>query len=163
MERWENRYARGRNGDARGMDHSRADRVRSIAIILLLVLLVGVSIVCVQAFAFRGNCEESMLNRALTECGEAINQVNTLSRSGGSDTAAVLGKIRSNIHVIDVLSAMHQSLYGRALAPSAGFTELYAVIDSYSAKLKNGSATIDELTRLGDQLAVLQGFLVDAR
>lgn len=161
MERWENRYARSRNGDNRGVEHSRAERVRSIAIILLLVLLVGGSIVSVQAFAFRSKCEKSMLSRALTECGEAINQVNMLSRSGGSDTAAVLGKIRSNIHAIDTLSALHQSLYGRELAPADGFTELYTVIDSYSAKLKNGSATIDELTRLGDQLTVLQGLLAD--
>lgn len=163
MERWENRYARGRNGDGRGAEHSRADRVRSIIIILLLVMLAGVGIVGAQSFAFRGKCDETMLNRAMTECGEAINQVNTLSRSGGSDTAAVLGKIRSNIHAVDVLSAMHQTLYGRALVGSSTLTELYSVIDSYSTKLKNGSATIDELTRLTDQLSVMQTQLNAAR
>lgn len=156
MERWENRYARGRSGGARGVEHSRADRVRSIAIILLVVALAGVSIVCVQAVGFRGSCEENLLARALTECGAAVNQVNTLSRSGGSDTAAVLGKIRANIHAVDVLSSMSLSLYGKELAPAADFTELYGIIDSYSAKLKNGSATIDELTRLSDRLTVLQ-------
>lgn len=159
MERWENRYARSRNGDNRGVEHSRAERVRSIAIILLLVLLVGGSIVSVQAFAFRGSCDKSMLSRAMTECGEAINHVTTLSRTNGSDTATVLGKIRSNIHAIDTLSTLHQSLYGRAFAPAADFTELYSVIDSYYAKLKTGSATTDELTKLGDQLTVLQALL----
>lgn len=163
MERWENRYARSRNGGSRGVEHSRADRVRSIAIILLVVALAGVGIVGGQAIAFRGHCEEIMMARALTECSDAMNQVNTLSRSGGSDTAAVLGKIRANIRSVDVLSDMSQSLYGRALVPEASFTELYAIIDSYSAKLKNGSATIEELTNLGDRLSILQTMLQDAR
>lgn len=163
MERWENRYARSRNGDSRGVEHSRADRVRSIAIILLLVVLAGVGIVAVQAFAFRGSCEKSMLSRALTECGEAINQVNTLSRSGGSDTATVLAKIRANVHVIDAMSTLHQGHYGKTFAPAETFTELYAVIDSYFAKLKTGTNATDELTRLGDQLTALQALLVEAQ
>ena len=162
MERWENRYARSRSG-SRGLEHSRADRVRSIAIILLVVALAGVGIVGGQAMAFRGRCEESLMARALTECSDALNQVNTLSRSGGSDTAAVLGKIRANIRAVDVLSDMNQSLYGKAFVPEASFTELYGIIDSYSGKLKNGSATIEELTNLGDRLSILQTMLQDAR
>lgn len=162
MERWENRYARSRNGDNRGVEHSRAEGVRSIAIILLLVLLAGVGILSVQAFTFRGKCESSMLSRALTECGEAINQVNTLSRSGGSDTATVLARIRANVHVIDAMSTLHQGHYGGSFAPPETFTELYAVIDSYFAKLRTGTNATDELTRLGDQLAVLQELLVKA-
>lgn len=163
MERWENRYTNSRSGGARRVENSIADRVRSIAIILLVVALVGVGIVGGQAIVFRGKCQESMLSHAMTECGDAINQVNTISRSGGSDTAALLGKIRANIRAVDLLSEMSRSLYGRELVPTASFTELYDIIDSYSAKLKNGSATIEELTNLADRLAVLQAMLQDAR
>ena len=100
MERWENRYAHSRNGGNRGMEHSRAERVRSIVIILLVVALAGVGILGWQAIAFRGDCEKGIKARALTECGAAVSQVNTLSRSGGSETSAVLGKIRANINAI---------------------------------------------------------------
>ena len=159
MERWENRYAHSRSGGVRSVEHSRAERVRSIVIILLVVALAGVGILGGQAIAFRSDCEAGIKARVLTECGAAVSQVNTLSRSGGSDTAAVLGKIRANIHVVDVLSQMNQSLYGKELAPAYSFTELYGIIDSYCAKLKNGSATIEELTNLSDRLMVLQSIL----
>ncbi len=156
MERWENRYAHSRSGSARGVEHSRADRVRSIVIILLVVALTGVGIVGGQAIAFRGECKDTMVARALTECNDAVGQVNTMSRSGGSDTAALLGKIRANVHAVEMLSSLSVSLYGDELAPATNFTELYGIIDSYSAKLKNGSAAIEELTNLSDRLSDLQ-------
>ena len=161
MERWENRYAHSRSGGSRGVEHSRADRVRSIVIILLVVALAGVGIVGGQAITFRGDCEDVIKSRALTECGAAMSQVNTLSRSGGSDTAAVLGKIRANVHAVDLLSQMNQSFYGKELAPAASFAEVYGIIDSYCDKLKNGSATIEELTNLSDRLTVLQSVLTN--
>lgn len=156
MERWENRYAHARSGGARGVEHSRADRVRSILIILLVVALLGVGIAGGQAIAFRGECRESILACALTECGDAVAQVNTLSRSGGSDTPEMLGKIRANVHAVDMLSSMNVSFFGKELVPATVFMELYSIIDSYSAKLKNGSATIEELTNLSDRLTELQ-------
>lgn len=75
------------------------------------------------------------------------------------ETRGRRGKIRANIHAVDVLSQMNQSLYGRELAPEASFTELYGIIDSYCAKLMNGSATIEELTNLSDRLTALQSIL----
>lgn len=159
MERWENRYAHSRTGGARGVEHSRADRVRSILIILLVVALAGVGTAGGQAIAFRGEAKKMLQARALTECNDAVSQVNTLSRSGGSDTPELLGKIRANVHAVEVLSSMNVSFYGRELAPAVNFTELYSIIDSYSAKLKNGSATIEELTNLSDRLTALQTLL----
>ena len=163
MERWENRYANGRKGNVRAVEHSRGDRVRIIIIILLAVALLGVGIAGGQAIAFRSDAEELLVARALTECSDAVNQVNTLSRSGGSDTAGALGKIRANINAVDVLSGMRQTLYGHALAPQSLFAELYSIIDSYSAKLRNGTSTIEELTNLGDALTRLQTQLLDVR
>ena len=163
MERWENRYTHSRSGGARAVEHTRADRVKSIAIILLLVALLGVGIAGGQAIALKGRTQELMLSRALTECSSAVSQVNTMSRSGGSDTAGTLGKIRASVNAVDVLSGISQSLYGRAFVPQAVFTNLYAVIDSYSGKLRNGTSTIEELTNLSDGLANLQLLLQEAR
>lgn len=163
MERWENRYANGRSGGRRSNEPSRTERMMFIALILLAVVALAVGIVGGQAIADRSKTKEMMVTRAITECADAVNQVNNLSRSGGSDTAGALGKIRANIKAVDTLSTMRQSLYGGALAPQSTFTELYGIIDSYSAKLKNGTATIDELTRLGDVLTSLQQILQDIR
>lgn len=163
MERWENRYANGRNGGRRSNEPSRMERMMFIALILLAVVALGVGIVGGQAIADRSKTKDLMVTRAITECGDAVSHVNNLSRSGGSDTAGALGKIRASIKAVDVLSGMRQSLYGSALAPQSTFTELYVIIDSYSAKLKNGTATIEELTRLGDVLTGLQQMLHDAR
>ncbi len=161
MERWENRYTHGRGGKV--VEHTRADRIKNIAIILLIVALVGVAIAGGQAMAFRGKAQELMVARAMTECSQAVNLVNSMSRSGGSDTAGALGKIRANINAVDVMSGVCQSLYGRELAPRATFTQLYSTIDSYSGKLLNGTSTIEELTNLADGLASLQNMLKDAQ
>ena len=159
MERWENRYANGRSGGRRSNEPSRTERMLFIALILLAVITLGVGIVGGQAIGDRSRTKELMAARALTECSEAVNQVNSMSRSGGSDTAGALGKIRANIKAVETMSTMRQSLYGGALVPQSTFGELYGIIDSYSTKLKNGSSTIDELTRLGEVLAGLQQML----
>ena len=163
MERWENRYAHGRSGNVRAVEHTRADRVKIITIILLLVALLGVGIAGGQAIALRGRTEDMLLARAITECGDAVSQVNTLSRSGGSDTAGALGKIRANIRVVDVLNGMSQTLYGKSFVSQTVYMDLYATIDSYSAKLRNGTSTIEELTNLADGLTNLQMLLQEAR
>lgn len=163
MERWENRYANGRKGNIRAAEHSRADRIKTILLILMTVALLGVGIAGGKAIAFRSDAKELMIARALTECSSAVNQANTLSRSGGSDTAGALGKIRANVKAVDVLSGIHQSLYGGMLVSQDSFMEIYNIIDSYSAKLKNGTSTIEELTLLGDALSALQMTLQNAK
>jgi hypothetical protein len=75
----------------------------------------------------------------------------------------MLGKIRANVNAMDALSGIHQSLFGQELAPRASFSQLYTVIDSYSAKLRNGTATIEELTNLSDGLLNLQTMLNAAK
>ena len=159
MERWENRYTHGRGAGARTVEHTRADRVKMIIIILLAVALLGVGIAGGQAMAFRGKAYDTLATRALVECSEAVNQVNNMSRSGGSDTAGALGKVRANIKAVDVLSSLSQSMYSSPLVPQNVFTDLYAVIDSYSGKLKNGTSAIDEITRLTEGLTNLQNLL----
>lgn len=163
MERWENRYANGRSGNGRTAEHSRREKIKTVAIILMIVALLGIGISGFQAIAFKGKAEDLIVARAMTECGQAVGHVNSMSRSGGSDTAGVLGKIRANINAIDVLSGLRQSLYGQELAPRATFNQLYSTIDSYSSKLLNGSSTIDALTNLADGLNSLQELLTAAQ
>lgn len=159
MERWENRYAHSRTGAVRGVEHSRADRVRNLAIILLLVALIGVAIAGGQAIAFRGKTDDVIAQHMLMECNEAVNQVNTLSRYGGSDSAALIGKIRACVHAVDVYNDLHWDLYGNMPVSQTTFTRLYETIDSYMGKLKNGTTTMEEQTNLLNDLTALQTLL----
>ncbi len=163
MERWENRYAHGRSGGARAVEHTRGERIKNILIILLAVALLGVGISGGKAIAFQNQAEQLLLSRSMTECAEAVSQTNTLSRSGGSDTAGALGKIRANINAVEALNDLSKTLYGREMVSAGLFSELYGIIDSYSAKLLNGSSTIDQLTNLADTLARLQTALQAAQ
>ncbi len=163
MDRWETRYVRSRSGSVQNVDRSRVERVKNIVIILLTVALLGVGIAGIQAISLRDKAEDLFIVRAIAECNDAVGTVNTMSRSGGSDTAGELGKIRANIKAVDTLNSMSQSLYGRAYVPQTTFSALYAVIDSYSGKLKNGTSAIEDLTKLADGLTSLQAVLQEAR
>lgn len=159
MERWENRYAHSRSGAARGVEHSRTDRIRNILLILMAVALLGVGIAGGQAITFRGKTDDVILARMLTECSSAINHVNTLSRYGGSDSVELIAKIRANIHAVDAYNELHSALYGSALVAQSSFTTLYATVDSYMGKFKNGTTTMEEQTNLLHDLTALQTLL----
>ena len=159
MERWENRYANGRSGGARAVEHPKAERIRTILIILLAVALIGIAISGAQAMAFRDKADETIIHRMVNECGEAVSHMNTLSRYGGSDSASVIGKIRADVHAIDGYNELYNNLYGQHLVQKSVFTSIYAYIDSYMGKLKNGSATMEEQTNLTNELSVLQTLL----
>jgi hypothetical protein len=138
------------------------ERVRNIALILLTIALIGVGIAGGQAIAFRSRTDATFLNRMQTECSEAVGLANSLARNGSAESTAVLGRIRAYVHAVDTLNSVGNTLHGgnRLLVPESSFTELYAVIDSYSAKLKNGAAVIvEEQTNLVAQLTALQSLL----
>lgn len=160
MDQWSNRYSRGQSG-VRSAEHALADRVRNIAIILLTVALVGMSIAGVQAMTFRSQCHTTFINRMQTECGAALSQANSLSRSGGSDSSAMLGRIRANIRTMDAINEMTNTLEGRYFVATDTFTQMYNIIDSYTHKLKNGVTTIEEQTNLVNSLTALQTALAE--
>ena len=58
MERWENRYANGRSGNGRTAEHARKEKINTVAIILMAVMLLGVGISCFQAIAFKGKVQD---------------------------------------------------------------------------------------------------------
>ena len=159
MQRWENRYANGRSGNVRTAEHSKAERVRNLLLIVLTVALLGVGIAGGQAITFRSSCDEKLLGRMVTECADAVSLAKNLSRYGGSDSAAILGSIRSNVHAVDVLNTMHHTLYGSYLVQPASFTDLYNIISSYSDKLTKGAAVVEDQNNLVTGLDALNTLL----
>ncbi len=155
MDKWSNRYAHGQPG-VRSREHALADRIRNIALILLTVALLGVGIAGGQAIAYRSRCHDAFVYRMQTECGAALSQANSLSRSGGADSAAILGKIRANIRAMEAVNEMNGNLAGGYFVPVSTFTELYAIIDSYNISLKNAVVTLEHQTNLVNALTGLQ-------
>lgn len=154
MDKWSNRYAHNQGG-VRPADRTRGDRVRSLLLILMVVALAGVSIVGAQAIAFRSGAGQEIVDQIRYECSLTVNMTKDLSRSGGSETAEILGRIRSGVHAVDVLNELNNKLYGSYLLPVSAFDELENIISSYHARLRNGSTTIDVQTELTSALTSL--------
>lgn len=159
MERWENRYTHSRSRAAQMAEHGRAERQMRAAIIALCALLVIAGALAAHAWSFRGKGDEAIVNRMRTESADAVGLAVNLSRYGGSDSAAILGRIRADVHAMDVLNELHLSLYGKRCVEPAQFTLLYASIDSYSEKLRNGTASLEEINNLVNGLNTLDALI----
>lgn len=159
---WPGRYSGGKGG----MLISR-DVLPRWAAGLLAVLLVAVVLLAafgVPAIMYRTRSEETFVNRMVTECGDALALANSLSRSGGAESSAILGRIRSDIHAIDAVNEMRNTLTGGGYyVPPHVFTNLYGIIDSYSNNLKLGNVTMQNLTELVTALEALQLTLAELK
>ena len=82
MERWENRYAHTRTHTAGMVEHGKKERMKTLAIILLFVLLVGMVIAGGQAIAFRDGGAEKITSRMKSESSDAVSLAVNLSRYG---------------------------------------------------------------------------------
>lgn len=157
INNWSDKYASGRSGaPAAGRSQPGRFYVPAIAVLTALVLLL-----CIfggQAIAYRGTSRQTFINRMLTECDEALASVKNLSRSGGAESSAILGRIRANIHAIDAINGVNNAIAGGNgyFVEPAVFTQLYGVIDSFSNNLKLGNVTIEELNNLTNGLEALK-------
>ncbi len=156
MLHWERRYGHGMSGRDAAAEHARFDRVKNLAIILLAALLVGTAIVCAQTLKFRDDCGETFIARMKTECSSAVSTANNLSRSGGSDSAAMLARIRANVRTMEVVNEMQRTLTGSPYVEADVFGQLYSLVDSYYDRLKTSTSTISEQTNLVNSLTDLQ-------
>lgn len=155
---WPDLYSGGKGGYAAA--RGGAPRWLPALTLMLLIAVIVLGIVGGQAMLYRSRTEETFVNRMLTECDDALSLANNLSRNGGADSNATLGRIRSDIHAIDTLNEVHNSISGSYYIPPYVFTELYAIIDSYSNNLKLGNVTIEDQNNLVNALANL-GALLD--
>ena len=160
---WSNRYSRGAAGSI-VTTPSRGSRMMPILLVGLLVALALLAVFGGRALVYQTKTETTFVNRMLTECDEAIASTGSLSRSGGAESAAILGRIRANIRAIDAINEVRNTVSGNGyfVQPNL-FTELYSVIDSYSNNLKLGNVTIEDLTNLNNKLASLRELLAEVK
>jgi len=161
MNRWTNKYSYGPGGVTNTTAREVGSKLRTILLVALVIAVVLLGIFGGRAMVYSSKCEPTFIHRMTTECNEAVSSTKALSRSGGAESQAILGKIRANIHAIDVINEINNSLEGGDgyFVPVTHFTQLYGIIDSYQYNLKLGSATIEDQNDLVNALADLSSLL----
>lgn len=103
--------------------------------------------------------EKQLVSLALKECTNAISQIQACPRSGDHNAALALESIHASIQAISTLSDVSRALYHNELIHAADFDQLYQTLDRLSAKMANGSDTLEELNTLSSLLTQLQSTL----
>lgn len=121
-------------------------------VLLLLLVLAVVVLGILGGNAMRFEAKEQTLYREhmRSEAGQAISQVNNLSRTGGSTTTNLLGKLRQHVYAMQTMQEMHVALRGNSqqtVEPSL-FDTIYTVIDTFDARLQTGQQTKEPQTQL---------------
>lgn len=138
-----------------GYQSQQRKRLTQLAFLLLVIAVVVLSIVLVNATSFRGTYEASTIRLIDFEVDSALSQLNNLSRTGGSSTTSVLGKIRQHVYGAQTLMEQNTELTGRNLLDPGIFTELLNTLDSFEAKKQAGQPTIEQQTVLTNRLQSL--------
>lgn len=160
MQYWERRSGyNGSGGSGGDMDHGRIERVKSLAIVLLTLLCIGVGIVGLRNVSYRGKTETTFISTMKTQCSTAVNLTTELSRNGGNGSEALLGRIRASLNGAETVNTLHQKINGRYMVDPACFTELYAILDEYSKQLQSGASTLKYQTNLSNGLTNLRALI----
>ena len=132
-----------------------APRGRGIVMLILLVLTVVLAVVSATATAKLSSVNSRNIAMMQEQCRDAVALSNTLSRTASSSSAATVGKIRADVHAIDVINQMKMLQDGtnHAYDSTELISRIYSVLDSYSNQLIAGMSTMEEQTNLS---AVLQ-------
>jgi hypothetical protein len=134
--------------------HTGGQRVRQQASKVLLLLLVAAIVVLTilggNAMSFEAKEQAQFKERMRSEANLAITQVNNLSRTGGSTTTNMLGKLRQHVYAMETLQDVHLALRGNGqrVVDDGVFDSVYAVIDTFDARLQTGQQTKEPLTQL---------------
>lgn len=155
MDKWvKNRYMANQKKLGGGTGAS-APRGRGIVILIMLALLVAMAVVCATATVKLANVNSRNIAMMQEQCRDAVALSTTLSRTASSSSAGILGKIRADVHAIDVINQMKMTQDGanQAYVSTELINRIYTILDGYSNQLITGMSTMEEQTNLS---AVLQ-------
>ena len=125
-----------------------------VAIVFLAIRVFGGSVLNVRNF------ENQRTAKIRSEMQNAVTQTNSLSRLGATSTNGVLARIRQYIHGIEVLNELNVGMYGEVgrLFEQRQFDEMYAIIDTYEAKLVSGQKVNDSLVLLTEAIEAMNTY-----
>lgn len=131
------------------------NRIKNIVIVLLLIALAAMLVFSLPMIRNRENSRALYIQTIQKECREAYNDTATLSRTAGADSAAILSRVRSNVHTIRIVNNLSGSEGGRLLEDERLLT-LQNMVDQYLQYLTTGMDTGGYTTNLQTSLSELQ-------
>ena len=149
------RYSQAGNG---GMSLSQVNRnrIKNILIALLLIALAAMLVISLPLIRSRENNRTLYIQTMQKECKEAYNDTSTLSRTAGADSAAILSRVRSNIHTIRVVNNLSGADGNRPLVEDERLLTMQNMVDKYLQYLTTGMDTGEYTTSLQTSLGELQ-------
>ena len=132
------------------------NRIKNILIIILLAALAALLVISLPLLKNRDNNRALYIQQIQKECDDAAKETTTLSRTAGADSAAILSRVRSNIHTIRVLNDLSGAESGRKLLEDERLLTLQNMVDQYLQYLTTGMDTGGYTTNLQTGLAELQ-------
>ena len=132
------------------------NRIKNILILILLAGLAAMLIISLPLLKNRDNNRALYIQQIQKECGDAIKDTSTLSRTAGADSAAILSRVRSNVHTIRVLNDLSGAETGRKLLEDERLLTLQNMVDQYLQYLTTGMDTGGYTTNLQTSLGELQ-------
>ncbi len=134
-----------------------APRGRGIVILILLALLAASVVFGSVMTAKVSQANSRNISMMKAECADAVALCSTLSRTASTSSAGILGKIRADVHAIDVINDMKMLQDGEnhAYVSSTLIDELYTIMDAYSNTLITGMSTVENQTSLSNALQEL--------
>ena len=145
-----------------GMPFSQVNRnrIKNIIILLLAAALVALLVISLPLMRNRDNSRSLYIQQIQRECKDAYNDTSTLSRTAGADSAAILSRVRSNIHTIRTINSL-SAAEGRGLLEDERLMTLQNTVDRYLAFLTTGMDTGEYTTSLQTSLAELQDIVAN--
>lgn len=128
------------------------NRARNILIILLLAAVAALLAISIPLLVNRSNTRTQYIQQIRKECKEAMTDTTMISRTAGADSAALLSRVRSNIHAMRVVN----SLNSQPMVEDAKLQAMQNTVDNFIAGLSTGMDTGRYATELLTALAEMQ-------
>ena len=117
------------------------NRIKNVIIFLLLAALVAMAVISLPLIRNQGSSRIVYIQMIQKEFREAESDSNSLSRTAGADSAAILSRIRSNIHAIRTANTLSNTTGNGMLLPDQKLNELQTMVDSFLVYLTTGMDT----------------------
>ena len=135
------------------------NRIRNIIILLLLAAVVALLVLSIPMIQGKNNTHKLYIQQMQKECKEAYADSSSLSRTAGADSAAILARVRSNIHAMRVINNLNSTESGQPFVADEKLQSMLNTADRFLGILSTGMDTGEQATALQTALLELQEIL----
>ena len=132
------------------------NRIKNILIFLLVAAVAALLVISLPLMKNRENSRAMYIQQVQRECKEAYSDAATLSRTAGADSAAILSRIRSNLHTIRVINNLSGNDGTGQLLEDERILSMQNMVDRHLQYLTTGMDTGEYTTSLQTSLTELQ-------